>query len=88
MNFIHYEFDLSDNEFVEVTLDHPANVMLLDDENFALYKKRRKYHYSGGHAKTSPVTVDPPHPGHWNLVIDLGGFGGKVRAWATVLQDA
>jgi hypothetical protein len=26
------------------------------------------------------VRLSAPHPGHWHLVIDLGGHAGSVRA--------
>ena len=35
MNFLHYEFDLSAGDVVEVTLDKQANVRLLDGVNFS-----------------------------------------------------
>lgn len=54
MNFLHYEFDLSANDIVEVTLDKQANVRLLDDTNFSLYKSGKQHRYHGGFAKTSP----------------------------------
>lgn len=88
MNFLHYEFDLSDNDIVEVTLDKQANVRLLDDANFSLYQSGKQHRYHGGLAKTSPIRIAAPYAGHWHVVVDLGGFAGSVRASAHVLQDA
>ena len=88
MNFLHYEFELSANNIVEVTLDKEANVRLLDDSNFLLYKSGEKHRYHGGLAKTSPIKLAAPHKGHWHVVIDLGGYAGTVRASARVLQGA
>lgn len=88
MNFLHYEFDLSANDIVEVTLDKQANVRLLDGTNFSLYKSGRQHRYHGGLAKTSPIRIAAPHAGHWHVVIDLGGYAGTVRASARVLQGA
>jgi len=88
MNFLHYEFDLSANDTVEVTLDKQANVRLLDDVNFSLYQSGKRHRYHGGLAKTSPVRIAAPHAGHWHVVIDLGGYAGTVRASARVLQGA
>jgi hypothetical protein len=31
---------------------------------------------------------DAPHPGHWHLVVDLGGYPGTVRGNARVLEGA
>ena len=80
MNFLHYEFNIGPNNTVEVTLDKQANVRLLDDINFSKYKRGERHTYYGGSAKTSPVRLSPPHYGHWNLVIDLGGYSGRVNA--------
>lgn len=88
MNFLHYEFDLPTGAVVEATLDKQANVRLLDDDNFALYRKGSRHEYVGGLAKESPVIIAAPHAGHWHLVIDLGGYPGTVRASARVLQEA
>ena len=90
MNYLHYEFDLGANDLVEVTLDRPANVRLLDNANFALYQRGAKHRYYGGLAKVkeSPIRLPAPHAGHWHLVVDLGGFAGTVQASARVLQGA
>lgn len=88
MNYLHYEFDLEAGDVVEVTLDKQANVRLLDDSNYAKYRDGAKHRYYGGLAKVSPIEVTAPRAGHWHLVIDLGGYGGTVRASARVLQEA
>jgi hypothetical protein len=88
MNFLHYEFDLAANDVVEVTLDKQANVRLLDNTNYAAYRNGAQHHYYGGLAKSSPVRLVAPHAGHWHVVVDLGGYGGIVRASAQVLQGA
>ena len=86
MNFLHYEFDLSDNDIVEVTLDKQANVRLLDNINFAKYKRGERHTYYGGLAKTSPVRLQAPHSGQWHLVIDLGGYTGTVKASVNTIK--
>ncbi len=88
MNFLHYEFSLSADDAVEVTLDKQANVRLLDDANFALYRDGKQHHYFGGLAKTSPVQLVAPRTGHWHIVVDLGGFAGTVQASVRALQGA
>jgi hypothetical protein len=88
MNFLHYEFDLSGDDIVEVTLDKQANVRLLDNANFSLYKSGKQHRYHGGLAKTSPTRIAAPHAGYWHVVVDLGGYAGTVGASARVLQEA
>lgn len=80
MNYLHYEFDLGSSDVVEVSLDKQANVKLLDFSNFQKYKRKQRHTYYGGKATTSPAHVSPPHSGHWHLVIDLGGYAGRVNA--------
>ena len=88
MNFLHYEFDLSAADAIEVTLDKQANVRILDDANFSLYKSGERHRYFGGLAKESPVQIPAPRAGHWHVVIDLGGYAGTVWASASVPQEA
>ena len=86
MEYLHKVLDLHEGDVVEVTLDAPANVMLLTPENFAKYKERVFYRYHGGYAETSPVRLATPHPGEWHLVVNLAG-PGRVSAGFRVLRD-
>jgi len=86
MDFIHYDLkNLSRGEIVEVTLDHVANVLLLDASNFNSYRNGRRHSYYGGQVKRSPHQMPVPRSGHWHVVIDLGGYSGKVRSDVKVL---
>jgi hypothetical protein len=87
MNFLHYDLNLKAGDIVEVKLDKQANVRLMDDTNFAYYKRGERHTYYGGRATRSPATLQAPHTGHWNLVIDLGGYGGTVHASVRVLSQ-
>jgi hypothetical protein len=88
MNFLHWEIDAGPDDAVEVTLDKQANVILMDDSNFANFERGQRYEYSGGLAKKSPITLTPPSSGHWHVVVNLGGAPGTVRASTRVLQHA
>ena len=85
-DFLHREFDLQSGDAVEVTLNSAANVMLLDPENFSLYQRGQDYGYYGGHAATSPAVLAAPRSGKWHLVVNLGGYPGRVRAGVRVVQ--
>ena len=80
MDFLHTDFFGKPNDVAIVTLDNQANVMLLDDINFSAYKQGRPFKYYGGWACRSPVRLNPPHYGHWHVIIDLGGNVGRIRA--------
>lgn len=80
MQYLHWEFDLSEQSAVEVSLDKQANVLLLDSMNYQHYHRGDRYTYYGGLMKRSPVHLRPPHAGHWYVVIDLGGYAGTVGA--------
>ena len=70
LNSVHGRFQLMPSDRVRVSMDRPANVMLLDDANFAKYAAGREYNYFGGHSVTSPVELAPPREGAWNVVVD------------------
>jgi Domain of unknown function (DUF1883) len=86
MNYLHYELDAGPDDIIEVTLDHAANVQLLDAMNYQNYLSGRAFRYHGGHATVSPYRLHPPHQDHWHLVIDLGGYPGQVRASVRVIS--
>lgn len=88
MNFLHYDLHLGSSDVVEVRLDKQANVRLLDAHNFGQYKAGRKHQYRGGLVKQSPFRISPPHAGHWHLVVDLGGYAGKVKASVQVHRSS
>lgn len=85
MNYLHYDFNLSAGNIIEITLDKQANVRLLDDTNYLRYKSGKQHRYIGGLAKKSPLHLKAPHQGHWHVVIDLGGYAGTVKASVRVL---
>ncbi len=88
MNFLHYDLSLGVGDVVEVTLDKQANVRLLDSINFSNYKRGQKHKYYGGLAKKSPVRIQAPHAGSWHLVVDLGGYSGRVNASVRTIKGA
>jgi hypothetical protein len=84
-NHLHYSINAGNNNVVQVTLDAWANVLLLDDYNYSNYRNGRKYQYYGGLVETSQYNIRPPYYGHWNVVIDRGGYQGSVRASVKVI---
>jgi hypothetical protein len=56
-----------------------ANVILLDPRNLARYRSGEGFLYAGGHYRQSPVQLQIPRAGHWFVVIDHGGYKGRVR---------
>lgn len=80
MNFLHYIVQIQSGEAVQVSLDKQANVRIMDSLNFNNYKQGRRHSFLGGLVKKSPIYLQPPYPGQWHLVVDLGGYSGTVRA--------
>lgn len=80
MEHLHYQFSAQSGDVVEVILDHAANVQLMDTPNYTNYIAGQPFQYYGGYAKVSPYRIPAPHPGQWNIVVDLGGGPGHVRA--------
>lgn len=80
MKSMHWDMHAGPDNVIRVDLDKQANVLLLDDINLSNYRNGRSYRYFGGLAKRSPMTLVPPHEGHWHVVVNLGGNAGTVRA--------
>jgi hypothetical protein len=88
MPFTHYDLgQQSAGATVRVTLrGAEANVMLLDSANLATYRRGGRFSYSGGHYRRSPVVLQVPGVGHWHVVVDLGGYAGRVESSVEVLS--
>jgi hypothetical protein len=82
MNFLRYEVRIENvGDVIEVILlGHAANVLVMDDGNFQNYQFGRRFVYYGGYYTRSPAVIAPPSPGHWNVIVDLGGASGQVNA--------
>lgn len=87
MQFLHT--DLGTTTAGDVVVVHlegtEANVLLLDSVNLARYRHGDSYRYHGGHFTASPARIGVPSTGHWHVVVDLGGFGGSIRASVSVI---
>lgn len=82
MQFQHYDLgQKSGGEVYQITLrGSAANVRLMDSSDFQSYKRGGSHNYVGGHYKQSPVKLRVPGPGHWYIVIDLGGYAGTINS--------
>lgn len=62
-----------------------ANVILLDRANFARYRAREPFFYTGGLQVATPAELTVPRDDHWFIVLDLGGYSGRTHATVEVL---
>ena len=85
MNFLHSEVDAGPGNVVRVTLDSQANVKMMDGHNYLRYRDGRSHQCSGGLAEVSPFDMRPPYRGRWHVTVDLGDYGGSVRASVDVV---
>jgi len=77
-NFAEHSWDyLERGSVLVVTLSGPANVRLMDPENFAAFEDGEKYAFHGGIARRAPYRLKVPHSGPWFLAIDLDGLPGR-----------
>ncbi len=61
-----------------------ANVRLMNSSAFSTYKAGRNFRAIQGLVKKSPVRLKIPNSGHWYVVVDLIGLGGRVNSSAFV----
>jgi hypothetical protein len=76
---------VSTGKIVKVTLGYAANVRIMDSSNYSSFKAGRRHRFIGGYVKKSPYKVTLPKSAHWYVVIDLGGYAGKVKSAVSVL---
>jgi hypothetical protein len=87
MKYLHYSLDLGSRDVVQVELQPPAYVRLVDDANYEAYREGKNYRYFGGLAEKSPANIKPPQQGHWHLCVDLGDKDGKLSAIVHIIQE-
>jgi len=89
VNFTHYDLKLQRaGVTIEITLSAVANVRLMTDGNFALYKQVLKHQFVGGVAKKSPIRLSVPQNGHWHLIVDMEGHNGLAQSSIKVVDVA
>lgn len=79
MSHVHARDHLAAGTTVRVDCDHQCNVMVMDDQNYARYRRGDGYRAQGGFCQQLPVGIEVPHSGFWNTVIDLGGRQARIR---------
>ena len=88
-NFTHY--DLKQQRAgvtIEITLSAVANVRLMNDSNFSLYKQAMKHQFVGGVARKSPIRLSIPKSGHWHVVVDMEGLHGQSESRIRIIETA
>jgi hypothetical protein len=80
MDHLHWEFDATPRDTLEITVDQMANVLLMDDANYKKYSDDQQHAAFGGMVEKSPLTLKPYRAGKWHIAVDMGRSGGKVTA--------
>jgi hypothetical protein len=88
VDHLHSELDLRGGDVVEVEIDRPANVRLMDGPNFSAFHRGLGYRSWGGGYLAGVVRLAAPGYGHYHLVIDLGGNAGTIRHSIAVRRAA
>jgi len=57
----------------------------MDSSNYSNFKSGHSHRFIGGHVKQSPYKATLPNSAHWYVVVDLGGYAGKVSSGVRVL---
>jgi len=80
MQFIHFEVTAGPANTIAVSINRQANVMLLDGPNFQRYRRGQAFRYQGGNYRQSPVLLRAPSQGDYHVVVDTGGYRGRLSA--------
>lgn len=88
MGHLALQFNLSTGDTVEVRIDQPTNVRLMDAHNYQLYRRPAPYRAVGGGFTAGLARLAAPTTGRWVLVLDLGGRAGTIRHSNAVIRRA
>jgi hypothetical protein len=88
-SFTHYDLKQQRTGVaIEITLSAVANVRLMTENNFALYKQAMKHQFIGGVARKSPIRLTIPQSGHWHVVVDMEGHHGQSNSSIRIIETA
>ena len=88
-SYTHYDLDLQrGGTVIEITLSAIANVRLMSNANFDLFRNARQHKFLGGVARQSPIRLKIPANGHWHVVVDMEGHHGKAQSSIKVVPAA
>jgi len=79
MSHIHAREHLAAGAAVRVDCDYQCNVLVMDDRNYAQYRRGSSFRHHGGFFRKLPAIVRVPGSGYWNTVIDLGGGNARIN---------
>ena len=88
MQFLHRREYLDEGDVVMVDCSHRCNVRLMDDSDFASYRRGGRHQYYGGYYERFPARIPVPHSGYWNITLDLGGGSATIRHSINILKAA
>jgi hypothetical protein len=87
MNHLHKHLELDEFDMLKVHLTNPAQVMLMDDENYEFYLAEEEYDYYGSLVKRSPFAMRTPYSGSWHLVIEQANPGQDVAVNVQIISE-
>lgn len=79
MQHVHDREHLSSGAVVQVDCDHQCNVLVMDDANYARYRRGDDFRHLGGFYEYLPAIIPVSTAGFWNVVIDLGGGRARIE---------
>ncbi|MEU9685691.1 DUF1883 domain-containing protein [Amycolatopsis japonica] len=87
---MHYDLKfLPAGSVIVVSLDHGANLHLMDDSNFRRYRSGQQARTAfSGIPRETPFRLSVPHAGTWHLVATMAGLRGSARIGVRVLKPS
>lgn len=67
-----FQMTVGTNQVVEVTLNSPANVYLVNAQGYKDYLNGNEFSYKGGYAADSPYRIRIPSSNRWYVIVDSG----------------
>ena len=78
--------EVEEGKVLEVALDQPAIIRVMDEKNYDSYKNNQSYSCITSNVTVSPYKVKLPRTAHWFVVIDPDGRSGMIKSNIKVYQ--
>jgi len=84
--YLHYSIYASHGDSVQVEINQPTNVYLVNQIHYYYFQEGQEFEHSGGFMTHSPVYLDIPYPGVWHVLVGRPDYPGGFQARVELLR--
>ena len=86
MNYLHYKIKADPQNVIKVSLNHKANIKLLDTVSYYKYRNGKPFQPTAEFIDVASIQIKVPHKSNWHILVEHGDYyKGILRALVDVI---